>query len=317
MGKFRYQHIMSAVEGKLPTAEQLKDGEIAVNVFAGSEHIAMKNSNSEIVVFDTAAQVDSKLAEKEAEITKLVNDVYSLTKIVGDLGGAVTYELPNAAGKSFNTLMNNNGTVKLTEDVTTGRFGPGMMANNTVKLNLNSHNLTFSGLTVDSSFPAIAGRGSMTMTIGGKGTIDAGGGICVESMDTGVTINLTGSTTVYKSERPGGELIYAYKGTINITNGTFRNSESNFTLNCYDANYKAGTANIVVTSSSKTSGPHFLDFDPGNNKAEGEGTNFVGEGCESVSSGTITAEMVGTKTYGYTITEEDVDHVIYTVIKSA
>ena len=54
------------------------------------------------------AELESLIAAKEAEI-------YNLTKIVGDLGGAVTYDLPGEHGKSFNTLMNNNGTVKLAE----------------------------------------------------------------------------------------------------------------------------------------------------------------------------------------------------------
>ena len=273
--------------------------------FATKEELALKADSDKVY---TQEDVDALLLAKE-------NEIYNLTKIVGDIGGAVTYELPNAAGKSFNTLMNNNGTVKLTEDVTTNRFGPGIFASNKVALNLNGHNLTFSGLTIDSSFPAIFARGSEEISIGGKGTIDAGEGICIESSSADNVINLTGSTTVYQTNRPGGELIYANNGIINITNGTFKNNGSKFLLNCYDSNYKAGTAKIIVSSSSKTSGPHFFDFDPANNSAEGAGTNFVAEGCISVSSGVITSEMVGTKTYGYTITEADVDHVIYSVIK--
>jgi hypothetical protein len=43
-------------------------------------------------------------------------------------------------------------------------------------------------------------------------------------------------------------------------------------LNCYDANYRAGTAKIVVT------GGKFYDFNPDDNSAEGEHTSFVPEG---------------------------------------
>lgn len=314
--KFRYQHIMSAVEGKLPTADQLKDGEIAVNVFAGAERLALKNSSGEVVTFKTDAQYEVELAEKDAKITALNKDLYNLKKLVGDLGANVVYDLPNELGTSFNTLMNNNGTVKLTDDVTTGRFGPGIFASNAVTLNLNGHDLNVTGLTVDSAMPAIMARGSQKITIGGKGTINAGGGICIESSSANDVINLTGSTTVYETDRPNGELIYAYDGIINITNGTFKNNGSRYLLNCYDSKYAAGTAKIIVSSTSKTTGPHFFDFDPMNNLAEGEGTNFVAEGCTSVSSGVITAEMVGTKTYGYTITEDDVNHVVYTVVKA-
>ena len=69
-----------------------------------------------------------------------------------------------------------------------------------------------------------------------------------------------------------------------------------FTLNCYDANYRSGKANIVVM------GGKFYDFDPANNAAEGEGTSFVPEGYESVHT---TEEIDG------------VVHDVYTVKKSA
>ena len=215
----------------------------------------------------TQEEVDALLLAKE-------NEIYNLTKIVGDIGGAVTYDLPNPAGKSFNTLMNNNGTVKLTDDVTTGRFGPGITAKNKVKLNLNNNDLTVTGLTITSAQGAIMARGTQEITIGGKGTIDAGNGICVEGNGADSVINLTGSTTVYQTDRSGGELIYCYAGTINITNGTFKNNgeDKKYLLNCYDANYRAGTAKIVVT------GGKFYDFNPADNTAEGEHTSFVPEG---------------------------------------
>lgn len=235
----------------------------------------------------TKVEVDSLLQAKE-------NEIYSLKKIVGDIGGDVTYDLPSE-GKSFNTLMGNNGTVKLSEDVETSRFGPGITAKNHVKLNLNNHNLTITGLTESSTQAGIMGRGSQEITIGGKGTIDSGEGMCVEANGNNVIINLTGSTTVYKNNRSGAELIYCYIGTINITNGTFRNDgTSSYVLNCYDANYKNGTAKIIV------SGGRFYDFDPGDNSAEGEHTSFLAEGYHTEAA---------------TIIEDEVEHTVYTVKK--
>ena len=101
----------------------------------------------------------------------------------------------------------------------------------------------------------------------------------------------------YVTDRSGGELIYCYQGTINISNGIFRNDGENktFTLNCYDANYRNGTAKIVVT------GGKFYDFDPGNNTAEGENTSFLADGYVSVQS---TEEIDG------------VTHNVYTVKKA-
>ena len=58
-----------------------------------------------------------------------------------------------------------------------------------------------------------------------------------------------------------------------------------FLLNCIDANYKNGTAKIIVK------GGTFVNFDPSNNAAEGEGTNFVAEGYKVVS------EQNGTDTW--------------------
>ena len=49
MAKFRYQHIMSAVEDKAPDADFILDGEIAVNTFAGKEKLFIKNSEGDVV----------------------------------------------------------------------------------------------------------------------------------------------------------------------------------------------------------------------------------------------------------------------------
>ena len=268
---------------------RVEDGNLVIdfNTDSGKQDISIPLTE----IFDpqlyyNKTEVDALLKEKEDEI-------YNLKKIVGDIGGNVTYNLPGE-GKSFNTLMNNNGTVKLTEDVVSGRFGPGIMASNTVKLNLNGHNLTISGLTTSSTQPAIMSRGTQNITIGGKGIIDAGQGICIEANGKDSVINLTGSTTTYQTDRSGGELVYCYAGTINIANGTFKNNGSPYLLNCYDANYQNGTAKIIVT------GGKFYDFNPSDNTAEGEHTNFLAEGYHVEVS---------------TVVEDEIEHTLYTVKK--
>ena len=265
------------------------DGEAQRAVSAETELANAIELKADADVVYTQEEVNALLLAKE-------NEIYNLTKIVGDMGGAVTYDLPNEAGKSFNTIMNNNGTVKLTDDVTTSRFGPGITAKNNVKLNLNNHNLNVTGLTTSSAQGAIMSRGTQEITIYGNGTIDSGGGICIEANGADSVINLTGSTTVYKNDRSGGELIYCYAGTINITNGTFKNlgDDKAYMLNCYDATYRAGTANIIVT------GGKFYDFNTADNSAEGEHTSFVPEGYNVETS---------------TVVEEEVEHTIYTVKK--
>ena len=257
------------VEGKGYLTEHQSLDEYAKIEYVNAE----LSGKADASVVYTQEEVDAIVAEKEAEIVKANNELFTLKGIVGDMGGNVTYDLPGE-GKSFNTLMGKNGTVKLSEDVETGRFGPGIMASNHVKLNLNTHNLTISGLTTSSAQPAIMARGTQEITIYGKGTIDSMQGICIEGNGADSIINLTGSTTVYQNDRSGGELVYCYSGTINITNGTFKNlgEDKKFLLNCYDANYRNGTAKIVVT------GGKFYDFNPADNSAEGEHTNFLAEG---------------------------------------
>ena len=256
-----------------------KETALQAGINANAEAIASEESRASSAETALQAAIELK-ADKETvytqeEVDALIKaketEIYNLTKLVGEIGGNVTYDYPNDLGTSLTSLLNNSGTVKLGEDATITRFGPGMTAKNKVKLNLNGHDLT---ATSAGSYGAIMGRGTQEITIGGKGTVDAGDGICIEANGAGCTINLTGSTTVYQTDRSGGELIYCYAGTINITNGTFKNNgeDKKYLLNCYDANYAAGTAKIIVT------GGKFYDFNPADNSAEGEHTNFLAEG---------------------------------------
>ena len=246
----------------------------------------------------TKEEVDALIAEKEAEIVQIKKDYNSLKEIVGELGGNVEWGVP--ADGTFNNMMKKNGIVKLGEDTTTSTYAGGITSKNETTLNLNGKNLTFSGQTTTN--PGIMTRGKQKLTIMGKGTIDAAGRIAVEANGADTVINLSGTTGMFGSEptyvtdRSGGELIYCYLGTINIYAGVFKNNgeDKKFLLNCYDANRAAGTAKIIVT------GGKFYDFDPANNTAEGEHTNFLAEGYHTEAS---------------TVVEEGVEHTVYTVKK--
>lgn len=82
--------------------------------------------------------------------------------------------------------------------------------------------------------------------------------------------------------------VYVEEGTAEIKGGTFEvqqkypdaDKADEFVLNCYDANRKNGTAKIIVT------GGTFIGFNPGDCKAEGDGTNFVAPGYASIPNGT-------------------------------
>lgn len=82
--------------------------------------------------------------------------------------------------------------------------------------------------------------------------------------------------------------VYVLEGVAEIKGGTFEVQQKypdaekadEFVLNCYDANRENGTAKIIVT------GGTFIGFNPGDCKAEGNGTNFVASGYASIPNGT-------------------------------
>ncbi len=82
-------------------------------------------------------------------------------------------------------------------------------------------------------------------------------------------------------------VVYVLKGEAEINGGEFSLKQLNdgkckdyaLFLNCKDDNYKDGVAKITVT------GGTFTGFNPADNAAEGEGTNFVAKGCISLQDG--------------------------------
>lgn len=90
--------------------------------------------------------------------------------------------------------------------------------------------------------------------------------------------------------------VYVYNGHLTVNGGTFSVKQEfpseypyEYVLNCYDANYQNETASITVN------GGTFLEFNPQNCRAEGEGTNFCAEGDVGVIE-----ETEGENTY-YTV----------------
>ena len=127
------------------------------------------------------------------------------------------------------------------------------------------------------SLISVRDNGDLTINdTAGGGTLKAKENDCyaldVQDEDTALTVNA--GTYVGNISA-----IYAYDGKVTINGGHFSIQQKKddgdpyrFTLNCYDANYKAHTASITVN------GGTFVGFDPRNNKAEGAGTSFAAEG---------------------------------------
>jgi hypothetical protein len=88
--QFRYQHYRSLVPDVEPSVTELREGEIAVNLYAGKEKMFLKNTNNQIVRFVTEAQVDSKIASgsspsTEAKIQSLSGAIDTNTANIGTL----------------------------------------------------------------------------------------------------------------------------------------------------------------------------------------------------------------------------------------
>ena len=97
---------------------------------------------------------------------------------------------------------------------------------------------------------------------------------------------VAGSLTIVDGTYTGTtSVISVTKGTLTVLGGEFKTAESSYgatyLLNCIDANYKDGSASIIVK------GGRFYGFNPENNAAEGTGTNFVPMGYRASIYGTI------------------------------
>ena len=118
-----------------------------------------------------------------------------------------------------------------------------------------------------------------TINASENGGIDTGtnGGYGI-NVRNGANLTINGGTYY-----GGGTAVQVQKGTLTINGGHFAVEPFgdpygyNFLLNCVDSAYKNGTAKIIVK------GGTFVNFDPSNNTAEGEGTNFVADGYKVVS----------------------------------
>lgn len=126
----------------------------------------------------------------------------------------------------------------------------------------------------------VSAQGGAALTVKGNGTFKAKENDCfaVDVQD--------GSELVIEDGTFIGNVhaVYVYEGTAYIKGGFYSvqqkysdaSKADEFVLNCYDANRKNGTAEIIVT------GGTFVNFNPANCQAEGAHTNFVADGYKVV-----------------------------------
>ena len=148
----------------------------------------------------------------------------------------------------------------------------------------NTNDLWDKPTAQDNNWSLISVRGQGNLTITGNGVLDAKAGDCyaVDLQDEATKL------TIENGEFIGNiHAVYVESGEAVVKGGKFSvqqtysdpNKAYGFTLNCYDANRKAGTARIHVT------GGTYYKFDPTNNWAEGEHTNFCVNGYTTTQDG--------------------------------
>jgi len=188
-----------------------------------------------------------------------------------------TYEITNENSSKLGGI----GEMILQEDITrtSSIVAPLAPAYNAV-WNLNGHNITVTGTPKSGIY---LNRYTSNLEVKGTGVIRAEGSYGLWNSATGKIIVNDGVTIEAQTHA-----IYAEKGIIEINGGVFKltnastegkdqNGNLKFLLNCYDANHKAGTANIIVR------GGTFYGFNPAESYGEPNSpVSFVAEGYESI-----------------------------------
>ena len=248
------------------------------------EHYQSKEANIE-VTGGTFVGFDPANNKAEGENTNFVPAGYVSTK--GADGNFVVTEVKVAEvnGVAYATLSEaiasaeDGSTVKLLRDINTPEISYAISRSLTIDLN----GMTVTGSGYDAVFQIDNADAKVVIKNGKVVAVEQSGSagkytMAIWASKAGCEVTLEGldvSQKITHTDDPQMDMIYASGGTITINSGNFVSGTPAWTLNCNDASYKNGTANIIVK------GGTFVGFDPANNKAEGENTNFVPAGYVS------------------------------------
>ena len=166
------------------------------------------------------------------------------------------------------------GTVTLDEDIA---ITAPIVINKQITLNLNGKKISASSPIWNKdegrwSLISVGENGNLTVT--GNGTLQA-------KKDDTYAIDVNGGSCTIQDGTFVGNIhaVYVLEGTLVVNGGTFSVQQKysdaqpyEFVLNCYDSNYKNGSAQITVYGGS------FKGFNPRDCEAEGVGTNFCAPG---------------------------------------
>ena len=187
---------------------------------------------------------------------------------------ATYYPVLDAAG--MQDALTNGGNIKVDADVDPSDT---LVATKDTTIDMNGKTIANTeDVWKDNTnmWSLVSAREGAKLTISGNGTFKAKENDCFAvDVQDGSVVTIENGTFVGNIHA-----VYVEEGTAYIKGGFYSvqqkypdaNKANEFVLNCYDANRAAGKAKIIVT------GGTFVNFNPADCKAEGEGTNFVAEG---------------------------------------
>lgn len=187
---------------------------------------------------------------------------------------------------SLRALFATGGVATLTADLDLGET-ISVAAGKEVTLDLNGKTIKNTADLWDAPIKE-ANNWSLFSVKGGSLTIKGAGTLQAKENDCyAVDVQKGGKVIIEDGTYVGNiHAVYVNEGTAEIKGGKYSIQQTypdagkayGFVLNCYDKNYKNGTAKIIV------SGGEFEKFNPADCVAEGAHTNFVAEGYMSVEA---------------------------------
>ena len=240
-----------------------------------------------------ASVTASPLTYEVVKATK-AEDVASINTQLND-GKTVVVSQSFVLDESTKVSVSKSSTLKLAGgSITTNNF-PDKSLNDAISVSNGVLKLDGDGsiqgpVKTGKSTSALAVRNRATLNIYGNLKIEGGSG----SMGNNALKLVQGTANIYGGYFHSGndengkssEVVYlecgaytVYKATLNIYGGVFEcDGDASHLINCYDAAYKRGNAKVNIK------GGIFVGFNPADNSAEGERTNFVADGYKSVET---------------------------------
>lgn len=253
--------------------------DIPVTIVFPKEATEGKNTTCNLAI-----KVDAQQGNAVADNTFDVAEGHTIISETAEDGSVWYSEVDN---KTLFAEINNGaklaGDVTLTEDVDPAKTIIAADGSN-VEINANGKTVANTAdIWTDNDWSLVSAQGGSTVTISGNGTFHA------KENDCYAADVCDGSTLVIENGTFIGNVhaVYVFEGTAEIKGGFFDIQQLNtngvqngygLLINCYDANHKNGTANIIVT------GGTFVNFNPADCQAEGAHTNFVKEGYKVLAT---------------------------------